>query len=141
MLDESFRTNLAKGNKVTASSTRRGGKLFQAQNLADGNDQTFWCTEEGVTKASFTVDLGENKIVNRVLLQEYIPLGQRVQSFSVEYWDGEAFHLLDRQTTIGYKRILQFPEVETSKIRVTILEAKASPVMAEIQLYHAPDIR
>ncbi|HEV7329416.1 MAG TPA: alpha-L-fucosidase [Flavisolibacter sp.] len=137
-LDETFKTNLAKGRKVAASDVR--AKQFAAANLTDGNYNTYWTTNDNVTKASFTIDLGKETSVNRIVLQEYIPLGQRVKSFSVDYWDGKMFRELDRQTTIGYKRILTFPAIKTTKVRVTVLEAKACPVLSEVQLYKAPEL-
>ena len=41
-------------------------------------------------------------------------------------------------TTIGYKVIRKFPLVKTSKIKITISKAKASPVISNIELYRAP---
>ena len=139
-LDETFTINLAKGIEVMASDDRGRVKQFAAGNLTDGNYETYWSTKDNVTKASFTADLKKETEINRIVLQEYIPLGQRVKSFSIEFWDGKKFRELDRQTTIGYKRILTFPAIKTSKIKVNILEAKASPVISELQLYKAPEL-
>jgi alpha-L-fucosidase len=73
-------------------------------------------------------------------LQEYIPLGQRVKSFSVDVWDGQQYQQVAQQTTIGYKRILTFPTRTTTQVRVNILDAKASPVLSELQVYKAPEM-
>ena len=108
VIDKSFQTDLAKGGKVSATNVRANAKNFSAQNLTDGDYNTYWCTDDSVTAASFTIELGKETEINRVLLQEYIPLGQRVASFSVDFWDGKNFQELDRQTTIGYKRILAY---------------------------------
>ena len=140
MIDESFQTNLAKGTKVKSTNVRKGDKNFTTANLTDENFETYWTTDDAVTTGSLTIDLGSKTRVNRVLLQEYIPLGQRVQSFSVEYWDGKKFLPLQQQTTIGYKRILTFPAIETSKVRVNILRAKAAPLLSEVQLFYAPEM-
>lgn len=138
VLDESFRENLAKGKKVEASEAR--GNSFKAGNLTDGDYDTYWTTKDGTSQASFTLDLAREEEINRVVLQEYIPLGQRVRKFNVEVWNGKEFELIDQQTTIGYKRILMFPSLTTSKIRVNILESKAAPVIAELQVYKAPEM-
>ena len=74
------------------------------------------------------------------MLQEYIPLGQRVKTFSVEYWDGKDWQQVDRQTTIGYKRILRFPVVNAQKLRIHIEESLACPVLNAIGVYNAPDL-
>ncbi|MFK7843992.1 MAG: discoidin domain-containing protein, partial [Rhodothermales bacterium] len=73
-------------------------------------------------------------------LQEYIALGQRVQAFSVEAEVAGEWIEIDRQTTIGYKRILRFDTVNATGIRVNILEAKGSPAISNLALYHAPHV-
>jgi alpha-L-fucosidase len=82
--------------------------------------------------------LGTETEVNRIILQEYIKLGQRVQEFKVSAFNkGEWKPLIDG-TTIGYKVIRKFPLVETSKIKVTFSNSKACPVISNIELYRAP---
>lgn len=139
VLDATFAHNLAKAKTATASNTRGKAKEFAAANLLDGNYDSYWTTDDHITQASLTIDLGKQVELNRVVLQEYIPLGQRVKAFSVEYWEGNTFKQLDQQTTIGYKRILAFATIKTSKLRINILDAKASPVLSEIQVYNAPE--
>jgi len=140
-LDAAYKTDLAKGKKVTATNVRGNAKTFAAQNLTDGSDKSYWATDDKVTTASLTIDLGQATVLNRIVLMENILLGQRVKSFSVEYWDDTAFKELDKQTTIGHKRILTFPNISTTKIRVNILASNACPALSAIQLYKAPDIQ
>ena len=140
LIDESFKNNLALNKKASASQVRGNSGQFAASNLLDENYNTYWTTNDEVKKGSFIIDLGKPTEINRILLQEYIPLGQRVSSFSVEVWDGNKFSEIDRQTTIGYKRILSSPTLKTSKVRVTILDANACPIISEVQLYKAPEL-
>ncbi|MGV3556705.1 alpha-L-fucosidase [Larkinella arboricola] len=137
---ESFKTNLALGKTVTASAVRGKDQRFGAKNLLDGNYDTYWTTDDAVRQGSFVIDLGKPTEINRIVLQEYIPLGQRVKSFKVEAWNGRQFETIDQQTTIGYKRILVFPTLKTTKVRVTILESNACPVLAECALYKATEL-
>ena len=100
------------------------------------NYDTYWATEDTVTTAWAQFEYEEPRTFNRVLLQEYIPLGQRVRSFVVEVPDGEeGWRQLAEGTTIGYKRILHFPQVSTDRIRVRITSSKAAPVLESIGLY------
>ena len=134
--EKEFSSELAKGKR--AVSTKDRGKGFKALNANDGKPETYWSTPDDITSASLTIDLGTETEVNRVVLQEYIKLGQRVQEFKVEaVVDGEWKHLIDG-TTIGYKVIRKFPVVKTSKIKVTIIKSKACPVISNIELYRAP---
>ncbi len=69
------------------------------------------------------------------MLQEYIQLGQRVKSFSVEAWKEDRWQSIAKGTTIGYKRILKIDPVETDKLRITILDSKACPVISNVEIY------
>jgi alpha-L-fucosidase len=69
------------------------------------------------------------------VLQEYIQLGQRVKSFTVEAWKDNSWQKIAEGTTIGHKRILKIDLVETSKIRINITDAKACPVISNVALY------
>jgi alpha-L-fucosidase len=78
--------------------------------------------------------------VNRILLQEYIKLGQRVQEFKVAaFVNGEWKPIVDG-TTIGHKVIRKFPVLKTSRIKVTISKSKACPVVSNIELYRSPGV-
>jgi alpha-L-fucosidase len=139
-LDKTFKENLATDKKITVSNTRGESKSYGAKQLNDGKFDTYWATDDSVKTAEITLDLEKLTEINRIVLQEYIPLGQRIKSFSVEFWDGKAYQPLDKQTTIGYKRILTFPNIRTTRLKVNILESKASPVLSEIAVYKAPEI-
>ena len=132
-LDEIFKDNLADGAKAKASNVR--GRGFGAGNILDGNFDSYWATKDGVNEASVTFDLAGEKTFNRVLIQEYIPLGQRVKSFTVEAEgpDGQ-WKEIARETTIGYKRIVPVEKVTTSKVRVNI-SAFAPPTINGFGLY------
>ena len=132
-IDEIFKDNLADGAKAKASNVR--GRGFGAGNILDGNFDSYWATKDGVNEASVTFDLAGEKTFNRVLIQEYIPLGQRVKSFTVEAEgpDGQ-WKEIARETTIGYKRIVPTEKVTTSKVRVNLV-AYAPVVINGFGLY------
>ena len=134
--EKEFATELARGKKVVSSATR--GKNYSAGKANDGDPETYWSTPDDITSSNLTIDLGTETEVNRILFQEYIKLGQRVQEFKVEALvDGEWKQLIEG-TTIGYKVIRKFPVVKTSRIKVTISKSKACPVISNIELFCAP---
>ncbi len=134
--EKEFSAEIAKGKKVSASASR--GRGYGAANVNDDNPESYWTTKDDQTTGSLEIDLGSETEVNRLLLQEYIKLGQRVQEFKVEaFSEGEWKHVLDG-TTIGHKVIRKFPAVNASKIRVRIIKSKACPVISNIELYRAP---
>jgi len=141
-LEDVFKTNLASDGIVTASNTRGKSRRFSPINILDNKYDTYWATDDNIHTVSLVITLKKAQTFNRFLIQEYIPLGQRVESFNVEYWDTStnSWHMLSQATTIGYKRILRFATITTEKLRINILKSLASPVLNNIGLYFAPEL-
>lgn len=135
MIDEAFAVNLAKGANATASNVRGGASEFDAGKLTDGDKGTYWATDDGVTTATIEIELEEVSGVSFVTLKEQIALGQRVKAFKVEANVDGKWETIASGTTIGYKRILKLEPVKTSQLKIEILEAKACPVLSEIEVY------
>lgn len=135
LLNKTFADNLAKEAAVTADSYRGKSKEYAPANLTDGKENTFWATNDGITTGSFEISLAKPAVVQFIVLQEYIQLGQRVQSFTVEAWKDNAWQKVADATTIGYKRILKIAPLETGKLRVTITASKACPVISNVEIY------
>ena len=133
-----FANNLALNKSATASETRGNAAEYAAQNTTDANPETYWTTEDHTHAATLEIDLGNTQNVNRVLLQEYIKLGQRVEEYTIDALVKDQWVVIDTGTTIGYKRIFRFPTVQTSKLKINILKSKACPVISNIEVYHAP---
>ncbi|MFV0418076.1 MAG: discoidin domain-containing protein [Dysgonomonas sp.] len=133
-INNDFKKDLIKDGYIQASSVR--GYSYGASNMQDDNYNTFWAAEDNVLTASIEIDLKEEKRFNRLLLQEYIPLGQRVSSFTVKWWDSNKKDWIElaEATTIGYKRILRFPVATTSKIKIEF-DALACPVISKIAAF------
>jgi len=137
-LKESFAINLAETSKAEASNVRGNATEFGAAMAIDNSRDTYWATDDNVTKASLTIDLGKPIIFNRFLVKEYIRLGQRVKAFTVEALMDGNWKELAKATTIGYKRILRFPGVKATKVRFNITDSKACPLISNIGIYNAP---
>jgi alpha-L-fucosidase len=136
LLDNEFKTNLAL-NKKAVSSSRRGSN-YKASYATDEDPDTYWATSDKQNTGDIIINLGKETEVNRIVLQEYIKLGQRVKEFKVTAFDNGNWTPLVEGTTIGYKVIRKFPVVKTTKIKVSISDAKACPLISNIELYRAP---
>ena len=130
--------NLVAGMKPTVSN-ERGGQ-FTAKAMTDSSWDTYWATSDGVTSADITFTFKKPQLMNRIMLQEYIPLGQRVKSFSVEYRANDGSWRKVEQdeetTTIGYKRLLRFRTVESKGIRVRILDSRGPICLNNVGVYY-----
>lgn len=139
-LDVDFKENLARKARVAATNTRQNSSVTSAVYLTDGNYNTYWATAESKNTGDITLSYANPVTFNRISIQEFIPLGQRVRSFSVSVLQGKEWKEIARETTVGYKRILRLPLTTAKSIRVSILDAKASPVISEVSLFRAPEL-
>ena len=138
VLDNIFGNDLAKDAKVSASNVRGGkhNRTFSADNVIDTNYDSYWSVDDSVTSPTLTLKFKHSTTFNRILLQEYIPLGQRVAAFHVEYLNDDGkWETLTQATTIGYKRILIIPETTTKGLRIVIDEALACPTINRVGLF------
>lgn len=86
---------------------------------------------------SLILQLDGEKEFDRISIQENIAEGQRIKSFLVEYWDGKTWQKLAESTTVGHKRLLRFPTVKSTQVRLTIKDALAKVYLAEFGVYKA----
>ena len=131
-------TNLLRDAKVDAKDVR--GPSFAARLAADGQFDTYWATPDGVASSMLEFRLKRRTTINRLMLQEYIPLGQRVKRFVVEYHDGKTWKVVEcaeETTTVGYKRLLRFADVKTNRIRVRFEESRGPLCISEVGAYWA----
>ncbi|MFC5683718.1 alpha-L-fucosidase [Flavobacterium sp. MAHUQ-51] len=133
-----FKKEVLSKAKASADNYRGNSKKYAPQNTNDGNKESYWATDDAVTKASIEFKFRKPTSFNRVLLQEYIRLGQRVKAFTVEAQVDGKWQTIANETTIGYKRILRTPRVTASALRINITDAKASIVLSNIQAFNAP---
>ncbi|WP_117883630.1 alpha-L-fucosidase [Aureibaculum luteum] len=138
-ITKDFSENLAKDLDVKATNVRGDNSMYKPENVNDNNDETYWSTNDSITEASITLSFNKPTEINRILLEEYIPLGQRVSKFTVEAEVDGVWKVIDTQTTIGDKRILRFNVVKTSKIKLDI-KGKAALAISNIELYKAPHL-
>ena len=141
MIQQQLKTNLVAGMTPKVSNERGGD--FVASALTDDNFDTYWATEDGVTTADIEFSFDTPTRMNRMMLQEYIPLGQRVKAFVVEYLDKDIWlpvKLNEETTTIGYKRLLRFETVETKGIRIRITDARGPLCLSSVGVYDAGNV-
>ncbi|MBI1938286.1 MAG: alpha-L-fucosidase [Ignavibacteriales bacterium] len=135
ILDETFKNNLAVDGIAKVSNEGKGNEI---KFILDNNPETFWTTEENISSALIEIELNGEKTFNRVMLQENILAGQRIEKFHLEYWGGKQWNQFFEATTIGYKRLLRFPAVTTNRIKIIIDECRTNPTLASFGLYEAP---
>ncbi|WP_316797156.1 alpha-L-fucosidase [Pedobacter agri] len=134
MVKNTFAQNLAKGGHITASNTR--GKNYNSANLLDGNKQSYWATMDRNHNATLEIDLKNIKTFDIVSLQEYIPLGQRIEAYNIEIFENNSWKKIYEGTSIGSKRLIKLDQpVTTKKVRINITKSPVCITLSEIGLY------
>jgi len=129
LLRNTFEHNLAGNSKI---ESRNG---VNPRSLIDKNLKTFWTTTSSDTTSVIEIKLGGQKTFDLVQLQENIAIGQRIESFDLEYFNGKDWKLFAKGSTVGYKRILRFDAITTDQVRLRIHSSRLNPALSEFGLY------
>ncbi len=120
ILDETFKDNLAKKKTKRALTD---SKMTTAIPLS--------------INTPLVIDFKKPMTFDRASIQENIVEGQRIEKALLEYWDGKEWKNIQNFTTVGYKRLLRFESKTTTKVRLTILQAKSTVLLSEIGFFKA----
>lgn len=115
-----------------------GSNLFKnasgIKNVLDKSTETFELLNENKV---IEISLPEAVTINRFVVQEAIAThSERVEKHAVDAWIDGAWKEITNATNIGYKRILRFPEVTSSKFRFRVLESRMTPAIANISAHY-----
>lgn len=133
MVESAFECDLAATASFSASSSRGWG--FSAKNM-QGEDATYWATEDGTTSGDVYLQWSEPITVQYVTIQEHIALGQRVRAFAIEARCGEEWQQVATGTTVGYKRITKLDApITTSELRIRLIDARGPLAIDRIAVY------
>lgn len=142
-IEDTFDDNLAadEGASVKADNVRGSDTAFQPGNTVDGDDSTYWTTDDGTNTGTLLIDLGGTKTFDVVSIEETIQNGQRINEYKVEYrnTDGE-WEELDSGETIGAKRLVRLAAVKGDQVRITVSTSEGKvPMISEIGVYKASE--
>ena len=143
-VEESFRTNLAKaeGTTIVASNVRGNDAAFKPGNVVDGNDATYWTTNDGTTSGSLTIKWNTAKKFDVVSFEEAIQKGQHINSYKVEYKasDDAQWQTLKSGVTVGAKRLVRTAPVAATQVKITVGTTDGKvPMLSEVGVYKASE--
>lgn len=130
--------NMQRILKKTFEKNRMDGASLSSGNidqLTDGRLDTYWQGSSDKNGIEISFD-GEQEF-DRLLVQENITEGQRIEHFVLECQVGNNWKPVAEGTTVGYKRILRFDPVRCSKARIVIRQSRDVPQLSEIGFYKA----
>ena len=142
-IEETFDDNLAaaEGASVYADNVRGNDTAYKPGNTVDGDDNTYWTTEDGTNKGTLLIDLGGVKTFDVVSVEEAIQNGQRINEYKIEYRNSNGeWNTLDSGETIGAKRLARTGAVKGDQVRITVSTTDGKvPMISEVGVYKASD--
>ena len=134
MLRNTFARNLAKEANIIATGTR--GKKYETKYLTDNKKSTYWATADNVHEAVLTLHLKKPVTFDIISLQEYIPLGQRIEKFNVEIMEAGSWRKIYEGESIGAKRLIKLENPSTTgELRINITQSPVCITLSEVGLY------
>jgi alpha-L-fucosidase len=120
---ETYRTDLLDGSKGPV-------EIFD-------NDEFSYLigSQDGVLEC--IVELPNAIMCNRFIIQEAISThSQRIEEHALDAWLNGMWKEIANGTTVGYKKILRFPTIETSKFRIRILKSRLEPTISNVSAHY-----
>ena len=136
ILEATFSDDYAQGANVSASNTR--GSAFSPRNVIDRRRDTYWTTDDQIKTPELIINLPREQTFNVVRLREFLPLGQRVETFAMDVWKDNHWREYARGTSIGNCKLLRGKPVTTTKVRLRITQSPVCPAISEFALFAEP---
>ena len=138
-LELEFSDNKVATATITASDYRGNNRRFAPDKTVDADHtDTYWATNDSVQQADIIFEWKEEVSINRLVLQEHLALGQRVNEFEVLAQKNGKYEQIAKGTTVGYKRAIRFETVKTNRLRIVFNTDAPCLTISNIGIYRAP---
>lgn len=141
-VDKLHNSNPARKANAVDEGHRGNSAKYGASKVIDGNYDTYFATNDNETKATIEISLAKKTKIDGFIFQEYIPLGQRIENYTIECRSNGKWIEVFSGKKIGYKRIIlagaasakgiKFPEADA--VRLKINDALACPLINNFQI-------
>ncbi len=127
--------DLARNRPVNTSNVRGNKREYGAEKALDGNEITYWMTDDGVETSTFEVDTEGPIEINSAEICEAASFEGRIQEYKIEGQIQSDWKLLSKGFTVGKSKIDEFPKETVWKVRLTIVKSKSPIAIKKFGLY------
>ena len=85
------------------------------------------------------LDLAGQQRINHIITMEDYRQGQRIRAYAFEGYNKGKWIKLCQGQSVGRKKIDYFPEIDVSKVRLTINKAVGEPLLRSISVHYVKD--
>ena len=130
-LDLEFKENFTNGREFKANN--HSDDLHSEQFINSGT--SYYRTKDNPGKTVITVDMGEVRSINKVLLAENIETGQQIEGFKIYYYFNKKWHKIYTGTTVGRKKICLLPPMEARRLKLVINKTRNFATISQFEAY------
>ena len=122
---------LLKNDQISTSSNHSGKSIAE---LIDKNTKTFWAANKADQSPLININLQTPKLINAIMIQEPIFMGQRIIQFKVLLTDENGAKEEIIFQTIGNKRIVTFKQRKVKNIEIEFLKSRGQVLISNVEL-------
>ena len=127
-----FGADLVMTSAIEASSV---SSVHVAASIADGRKNSYWKPSPDDKKPTLEIRFEKPEYFDKLVLQENISNGQKIESFDVEIRSEKGKWIrVWRGGTVGYKRICPLQPVKTDSVRITVTGSRDVPELTRVQI-------
>lgn len=121
--------------RATASNVYQQSAEYGPDRAVDGNSETRWATDSGVTSAWLELDLGKPMLFDRAVIKQAFPELQRVKKFAIESWQDGLWKSCYEGADLPGSLSARFALTTAQRVRLNITNATDGPTIWEFQLF------
>jgi alpha-L-fucosidase len=122
---------LSKKDRVITSSNHQG---TSNKELIDKNLKSYWAASLSDTSPKISLELNSAKLINSILIQEPIFMGQRIIEFNLKITNSNGLIENINGQTVGNKRIVPFKQREIKKIEIKFIKSRGQVLISNIEV-------
>ena len=130
-LKATYENNLITDAKLEASGEEEEHPVFAVKI----QDDTYYKPKDGQNAAELTVTWENKQRFSRAVLMEQIELSQRIEQFALQVKEDNGYRTIYTGTTVGYKKIARFEEVNTDTLKIKIKDSRICPAISFLGIY------
>ena len=136
MIGKTFGNNLLDDSRIDVSNYRNKNAKYSGHNVLTNENSDLWVTDDDVSSATLTISLPSAKYLSRIILEEPIKYGQRIENFEINIVEGSCIKSIYKGTTIGHKRIVSFDSTLADKIEIKLKSLQGPVMLSKISAYN-----
>ncbi len=119
---------------IEASSTL--SSEYSAENLFSTDENKTWRPAQGDAQPELIITLSKKDMFDKVVMQEYIPNGQHVESYELYLDEGDGqFKKVATGGIVGYKRIHKILPTEVTRVKIKITSYRGDLELSSVVMY------